>query len=250
MSIYIALHKECELPELENYVPIQVGAALHDKLSYLTDDAKEDNISEKNPNFCELTALYYIWKNTSDDVIGLVHYRRFFYKKVFSSNEKNIVDYNTLSYCVNDNTVVLPQKHYFRTNNYEQYNKLHSIKDLNLCKKIIQQKYPDYIDSFYAVMKRNYVYPYNMFVMTRKNFNNYMKWMFNILFELENQCNISDYDAYNQRIFGFMSERLLNIWVLKNKLKIKSFHVYNNSESLGKHFAEELENKIKKYTFF
>lgn len=245
MSIYIALHKQCNLPKVEKYIPIQVGAAHNPKLGYIT-DAEGDSISEKNPNYCELTALYYIWKNTDDPLVGLVHYRRFFYNKRLRADEKNIVKYDELCKITNDSNIILPQKHYFRVNNYDQYNKLHKKNDMDLCKRIVQEMTPEYSDSFEEVMNRKYIYPYNMFVMTRKNFDNYMEWLFSILFRMDNECDRSGYDAYNKRIFGFISERLLNVWVLKNKLNIVSYPVYNNTDNFGKHILEELENGIKK----
>lgn len=245
MSIYIALHKQCDLPNLEQYIPIQVGASLHPRLGYLTDDSG-DNISEKNASFCELTALYYIWKNTDDTPVGLVHYRRFFYKKKFRSDEKQIVEYQTFCNIVDEKTVVLPQKHYFRRSNYEQYSLLHKKKDMNLCRNAIHDFSPEYDEAFQSVMEQNYIYPYNMFVMTRKNFEHYMEWLFAILFRMEKLCDLSNYDAYNQRIFGFLSERLLNVWIIKKDLKIVSFPVYNNTETIGRHLMEELENGIKK----
>ena len=246
MSIYIAMHKACDLPAREGYVPIQVGAALHEKLGVLTDDAREDNISEKNPNFCELTALYYIWKHTDDPVVGLVHYRRFFSRKKLSSAEEDIVSYEEFYRILDEHKIVLPQKHYFKTNNYEQYNKLHFIKDLDLCGEVIRELTPEYSDAFQEVMQRKYIYPYNMFVMTRKNYDAYAQWLFRILFELEKRIDISGYDAYNQRIWGFLSERLQNIWVVKQKLEIVNYMVYNNEETEIRHFREELENTIKK----
>ena len=82
IKIYIAAHKKANLPQKEGYVPIQVGSQLHDDLGYLKDN-QGDNISIKNPNYCELTGLYYIWKNTNSDIIGLTHYRRYFFDNPF-----------------------------------------------------------------------------------------------------------------------------------------------------------------------
>ena len=81
MSIYVVTHKKYNIPKMKGYIPIQVGASLHENLGYKV-DSDGDNISYKNPNYCELTALYYMWKNLDDDIIGLTHYRRYFCDKM------------------------------------------------------------------------------------------------------------------------------------------------------------------------
>ena len=82
--IYIATHKAVNFEPMPNFALVQVGAALHDPLPYLS-DATGDNISHLNPQFCELTALYWIWKNSTEAFKGLAHYRRFFATSSFSS---------------------------------------------------------------------------------------------------------------------------------------------------------------------
>ena len=49
----------------------------------------------------------------------------------------------------------------------------------------------------------------------------YCEWLFDILKKLESKVDISDYDNYQQRIYGFLAERLLNVYCKHNKLKIK-----------------------------
>ena len=86
IKILVCCHKPCDLPQDDFFLPIHVGAAISDfDLGLQRDDQvcgqPCDNISKKNPNYCELTALYYIWKNTDDTFVGLVHYRRYFFKR-------------------------------------------------------------------------------------------------------------------------------------------------------------------------
>ncbi|MFT8647164.1 MAG: DUF4422 domain-containing protein, partial [Liquorilactobacillus nagelii] len=76
-EVYIVSHKLVKLPQDRMYVPIQVGTADENFTGFVRDNTG-DNIAAKNPNYCELTAQYWAWKNRTADVKGLVHYRRYF----------------------------------------------------------------------------------------------------------------------------------------------------------------------------
>ena len=85
VRIYCMAHKKYEKLNNDIYIPLQVGAALHNSLGYHSDNTG-DNISERNPYYSELTGLYWLYKNDSDcDITGLCHYRRYFI------NERNEV---------------------------------------------------------------------------------------------------------------------------------------------------------------
>ena len=73
IKVIVATHKEYKMPKDKLYLPLHVGAKGKQDLGYTKDDTKK-NISEKNPFFCELTGLYWAWKNIDADYIGLVHY--------------------------------------------------------------------------------------------------------------------------------------------------------------------------------
>ena len=79
IKILIACHRQYPVPAEPCYLPVEVGAALHPQpIPGFTPDNTGENISEKNTHYCELTALYWGWKNLDAACIGLVHYRRFF----------------------------------------------------------------------------------------------------------------------------------------------------------------------------
>ena len=80
IKIIVATHKKYQMPTEEIYIPIHVGAEGKEKLEYVPDNTGE-NISVKNPYYCELTGLYWAWKNLDAEYIGLVHYRRYFTQK-------------------------------------------------------------------------------------------------------------------------------------------------------------------------
>ena len=81
-QIVVAVHKPYPMPQDPLYLPVQAGRALHASLGFTGDDSGE-NISSKNPHYCELTCLYWAWKNLDADVIGLCHYRRYFASRPF-----------------------------------------------------------------------------------------------------------------------------------------------------------------------
>lgn len=241
-TIYIVAHKKCELPQIYGYIPIQVGAIDKEKIYSITDSTGE-NISDKNDSYCELTALYWIWKNEKNlDIVGLVHYRRFFYKHKFINSNNNIIKMNYIRKILSEYDCILPSKR--KTKNLslrEEYQKYHYIKDYDMCRKIIKEKYPDYIEDFDIVSNMKEYYTFNMFIMRKDLLDLYCKWLFDILFELEKRINIDSYDNYNRRIYGFLSERLFNVWLHHNKLKIKEKTVYRTDKSF---FKQEIKKII------
>lgn len=221
IKILVATHKKCWMPEDSVYVPVQVGAALHPALGYIPDNTG-DNISDKNPNYCELTALYWAWKNLDADYIGLVHYRRYFTRKEVHNIEKKkeqILDGKEWENILSKYPVVVPDKrNYYIETNRSHYNHAHHTEGLDFAEQIIKEKFPDYLPAFNTIMNRTWAYMFNMFVMRRNLFNDYMAWMFDILFEIEKRVDITGWDNYESRIYGFVSELLLDVWLEKNKI--------------------------------
>ena len=79
IRILVACHKPAYVPENPLLCPIQVGAALsREHMQGMLHDDEGIHISEKNRSYCELTAIYWAWKNLEADYYGLFHYRRYF----------------------------------------------------------------------------------------------------------------------------------------------------------------------------
>lgn len=231
IKILVATHKKYWMPNDDVYLPLHVGMEGKEDLGYLGDNTG-DNISTKNANYCELTGLYWAWKNLKCDYIGLCHYRRYFgniefVKNILIKNRFNKKinyiyskkDYETL---LNKYDIILPQKLYFyKYDIYKCYEIGHNIKDLNRCYDIICEQFPEYKEAFEITMHKNSLYAYNMFATKKHLFDEYMQWLFNILFTLEKRIDISNYDSYQKRVYGFLSERLFNVWIEKNKDRLK-----------------------------
>lgn len=223
LKILIATHKQYEFPKADYYLPIHVGKANNTlDLGIQADDFGE-NISNKNTSFCELTAIFWAWKHLKDeDYIGLVHYRRYFKgKQIRLKNKKIASETELLEDLKCCNVIASKQRNYYIESVYNHYKNAHFVKDLEATRKILEQDFPEYIPAFEKIMQGKKLHLFNMFVMSRAYFEQYCEWLFAILFKLEKQIDISGYDNYQKRVFGFLSERLFNVWLVKNQLKVK-----------------------------
>lgn len=220
-KIIVATHKAYQMPADSMYVPIQVGAEGKASLGYAVDNVG-DNISAKNKNYCELTGLYWAWKNLDADYIGLAHYRRHFSVRSKGDKWASILTADELNQLLKENDVILPKpRNYFIESNYSQYVHAHHAIDLDTTREIISEKYPGYLKAYDAYMKRTIGHRFNMFIMKKEKFNDYCSWLFDILFELENRLDISQYNQNDSRVFGFVSERLIDVWLETNSIKYK-----------------------------
>lgn len=223
VKIIVAAHKPYTMPEDSCYLPLHVGAEGKEDIGFTRDDSG-DNISAKNPFFCELTGLYWAWKNLDADYIGLAHYRRHFSKKSRSFIKKNGVFASVLSAVETEDIlsscdVILPtlRKYYIETL-YSHYEHTLHIEPLDLTREIIAKKYPDYLENFDRQMNRRSGHMFNMFIMKRELLDGYCSWLFDILFELETVTDQKAYDVFHSRFYGRISELLLDVWLDKNEL--------------------------------
>ena len=230
IKIIIAAHKKYQMPKDKFYLPLHVGAEGKEEIGYRKDNEGK-NISGKNPYFCELTGIYWAWKNLDADYIGLVHYRRYFTmaKKVPKEESKKfdiVLSENEASKILEKVDVILPKKRkYYIENLYSHYKHTMYVEPLDETEKIIKEKYPEYINEFEKLHKRTSAHMFNMFIMKKKLLNEYCTWLFDILFELEKRIDISKYDNFHSRFFGRVSELLLDVWINKNQIKYEEVKV-------------------------
>ncbi|MGN0318143.1 MAG: DUF4422 domain-containing protein [Lachnospira sp.] len=217
--IYVMTHKEYTKPEDELYRSLHVGKALGNDFGYEGDDTG-DNISAKNRNYCELTGMYWLWKNVSCDIVGICHYRRYFVKaEAFLS--KDYIEDTLKKY-----DIIVPHSQCTEyTNLRSHYEGEHYIKDLMLCGDIIREKCPEYEAAFSLCMSCNLFSLGNMVITKKEIFDKYCEWLFDILFEVEKRVDISGYDTFQARIFGYLSERLFRVWLLNQHYRIKEEEV-------------------------
>lgn len=255
MTMYVITHKKFNYNLPQNYKPLLVGANKNpNPKNYLTDNTG-DNISDKNKSFCELTGLYWIWKNTSDKNVGLSHYRRFFskfhYRKyldlaVLLTGKVQPVNESMLDKELSTADWIISQPE--RSGNGtigENFAKYHHIKDLKITRQILQQKYPKFVKAFDETMSMERGSFYNMFYTTRENLSDYCEWLFDILFEVEQKVDISSYNKYQQRLFGFLSERLLNVYLHSKHYNVV-YHAVYQTDVMNRNYAwQQFTRKIK-----
>lgn len=249
MSIYVVTHKDYEFPNSSIYRPIKVGPAKIDKIKI--SDSEGDSISYLNPYFCELTALYWVWKNTQDDLIGLVHYRRYFSgnNDVLSIRGKSILGEKDITSMMNEfDLIVAKPRNYIFIKIKDHYIKAHGENDFNILRQEIAIRSPDYIEHFDAVMNSREISLYNMFIGRRDVIDAYCSWLFGLLFSIKDRIPYETYDSYQRRVFGFMSERLFNVWIRKHRgdYRIKEHSVVNIE---GENFLKKGVGLIKRQYF-
>lgn len=250
VKILVATHKKYKMPEENIYIPLHVGREGKQDLGYIGDNTGE-NISIKNPNYCELTGLYWAYKNLKCEYIGLCHYRRYFtmkniFKRAIQTNNKLdlILNKSQIEELLSKYNVILPKKRNYYIETIEShYKNAHHIEDLKKVEKIIETDYPEYMESFKSVMNGRTLYLYNMFIMKKDDFDKYCEWLFHILFKLEGSIDISSYDNYQKRIYGFLSERLFNVWIAKQEFNIKELPILNMEKV---EWVKKIKNFLKR----
>ena len=233
-TILVCCHKDDYFYNGENFLPIHVGKAISNVNINIQGDDTGDSISTKNPNYCELTAHYWYWKNCKHSkYVGLNHYRRYFdFKSRLPYGSSYTIfpeaNSNTFSLAIpnldsmfRDTDIILPKRIVYPFSLTDDYKFCHISDDLEIMKQGVIELYPDYLPAYTDVMdKNNRLAHYNMFITTSSIFNEYSKWLFDILFEVERRVKVSAYPV-QARIFGYMSERLLNVFVHYKNLKVK-----------------------------
>ena len=226
IKIFVATHKNYWMPEDDIYTPIHVGRKGKKDIGYIGDDTA-DNISDRNDGYCELTGFYWIWKNVKADYLGLVHYRRYFtHKGLFcrsiDKKRRDILSRKDWESLLKYTDIVVADKRKYRIEtNEEHYLHAHPREQFDVCKAIIQEQCPEYMNGWNVMMNRTWAHMFNMFVMKKELYHAYCEWLFPILSQVETRIDTSEMTPYEARFMGRISELLLDVWLEYNQLKYK-----------------------------
>ena len=223
LKIVVATHKAYGIPDQPYLIPVFAGSAISDlKLPYQRDDEGE-NISSKNKTYCELTALFWTYKHLKADFIGLFHYRRY-------------LDIDNVRF--ENEQVILPRKrHYYIETVYDQFKHAHGSFGLDVTREVIQECYPSYLEAFDEQMNKRSLHLYNMFIMRYDLFIDYCVFLFDVLEKVENKLG----DV--PRLYGYLGERLLDVYILKNKISYREVKVINKEPE---NWARKIFNFLKR----
>lgn len=180
-------------------------------------DDTGDNISAKNKQFCELTALYWLWKHAGEDIIGLAHYRRHF---LFPEDWKERMLNNQIN-------VILPTPLYVAPSVEENFKSRHDPSDWEFMMQYLKNNHPEDFQSANKFFKGNLYSPCNMFVMKREVLDALCTWLFPILFQVANHGGQKE-DSYLNRYPGFISERLISLFFEINRSRFNLVYADKN----------------------
>lgn len=188
---------------------IQAGAALTgERIAMLTDNTGE-NISDKNKQYCELSATYWIWKNTDHEWTGIEHYRRHLLIKpeMFGGGVDAILP---LPYLCYPNT--LAQFRRFVSGNVQQ-----------ALFRALKALHPNEYERYQEILHGSYQYTYNLLCARKDVFHDYCKWFFEITEYMESMAGEVP-EIKSTRALSYVAEVLTNLYFMDNSVRWNILH--------------------------
>lgn len=238
VDIFIGTHQEFRPPVTNKAYKIIIGN--HNDINIDTDlevlklgdtnDILDDKFYSELYMLHKLIETNYPFK----DYVGFCHYRKYF------SFMNDIPD---MDYIFQHNDVITTQPLYFRYDNRKMYEIYHSKADIETLQQVIRQKYSAYSRAFAQTMNSNILVPYNMVIMPRQTFIEYVNLIWNVLqdfikeigTDIEERIHKLEYQytkgkpfpnntmEYQYRIGGYLAERLTNVFIIKHNLRMKTY---------------------------
>ena len=224
VSIYVLTHKKFDCPIDEMYLPLLNGSInYNDDFGYLRDDSG-DNISDLNKYYAEMTGEYWAWKNSDADIIGFCHYPSYLATNI----SLKTLERKHSEEILKDHDIIMPNRVRMGMTNVDDIKKTRKyldygpyIEDYCKLRNILEKDYPDYLPYYDEMLNEKTCYWFNMFICRKELADDYFEWVFDILKKMESEIDFEKYPENQRRILGFLSERLINVYIKKNQLKVK-----------------------------
>lgn len=215
LAILVCAHKKDPYTRNEGvYKAIQVGKALHPELDlgYINDNEGE-NVSDKNPKWCELSAIYWGWKNLNNvEYAGLCHYRRYF--------DIDITD-NNIDKILKNKDILLVKRTIENCNIATRFSELVSMEDFYIFLDALLEIHPEYKESVinYCYNSNRFI-PCTMFLAKKSVYDDFCKTFFPVFFKIDSIMLTHGYSRLNRAI-AYLGELSLGLYVTHNNLKAK-----------------------------
>lgn len=239
IQLFVCCHRESPVPNEPLLVPIQVGAALADRRfpGYVHDNSGE-NISGRNRSYCELTAHYWAWKNSTADYVGFFHYRRYLYPELAARRPYRVetepteetlarLGFARFPALIEAYDMIVPKGEEMHVSVREHYAAApeHRGEDLEKLERILREKSPDYVDAMERYFSGTVHYFGNILIMRREIFDAYCAWLFPLLEEFDRETDLSGRTAQEKRVDGYLAERLLGVFYTRYRDELKTLEL-------------------------
>lgn len=258
--VFVSYHKKFDLLSEPSFHPIHAGRAIYETNSQEDRDWLEtncigdetgDNISRFNKEFCEMTAIYWIWKNfnfKNYSHIGHMQYRRHFILDenffLTSPSNKEKISYGCIHF-PHVNETYLQKSALSIANVKKILNEYEAILPIpgDLSKVGVNNLWEDYLtkipgshiddlkelvmlwkelglngESLDSYLEYPVKRMYQMFIVSVEEFRKYCEFLFPILFELSNRIDVSLYTKNGKRTLGYLAE-LIYGWYFNEFIK-------------------------------
>lgn len=222
-EIYVAMHKEFNVLSNNIYKPVCVGSAYQNQAYYY--EQMGENIADLNDRINECTALYWIWKNTASDYVGLCHYRRYLCNNEIVNGTNYLTGEKAMEIFLDGYDIILPKLTRLSItildNIRKSVGKELCEEALDVIRGLLAVRVPAYTDAFEYVMSGNVLYKCHIFVTSRSMFDTYCNWLFSFIVDAAKMLDVSHQDAHHKRVIGYFAETMLTVWLLMQKARIK-----------------------------
>ena len=212
---YVVTHREYDIPQDDMYRILCVGKYRQDGELCEQDG---ENITRYNERINELTGLYWIWKNTDSEYVGLSHYRRYFDEDGHRISKAKVQE------LLRDHDIILSDPFQLK---WTVRNNIVGIEGLDWDAKAykafldaIRKNQPDYEDAFVSAFDDVQFHVCNLFITSRKIMNEFCEWLFSFILEAADNIDVGNCDYYHRRIAGYYGEVMWNVWLRKQKYKV------------------------------
>ena len=246
-EVYVVTHKKIYWPLPDYCRKMQINVENTEAWEGYLHDNDGDNISAENPFYCELTALYHLWKNSTAEIKGLYHYRRYFCKPAayddklyfpkrcgFRDVRERIIGLDTVRECLASHDLLLAKPHNpFPACELEAISKFVPSGYIRILIRVIGEHWPDYTNALWRVLYAYQISYFNMFIAGSDFVDGYCSWLFDILARVKAEVKEANNGQIQPRTLGYLGEILLNVYVIGSRLNPCFFDVVGCSEQHG-----------------